>query len=139
MIGRTHAKKEISRLSAKRFFPSKLPAAMSEMADALQKGATDEEHATRVITSLLRVEGPCPEPAVILAACRTLAVNEAEPLPAPCAECSLLGGNWKLVEVEYKGQMVTATRRCDCERGRMLQVRESEHRITQYADTGGED
>lgn len=124
MITRSHAKKEIGRLAATHFYPSKQPAALSELIDALQLGAKSPEHATLVITEALDTSASCPTPADLKTLCSEVA-RQSQAMPDPCEKCR---GNWRYVRVLWKGKETTASTRCSCARGRLLTDRENEER-----------
>lgn len=124
MIARSHAKKEVSRLSSTHFYPSKQPAALSELIDALQLGAKTLEHATLVISEALESSAHCPTPADIKKLCLEIGRQKAT-FPDGCEKCSR---NWREVRVVWKGQEVNTRTRCSCARGRLLTDRENEER-----------
>ena len=124
MISRTHATKEIKRLSACHFYPGKQPQALSELIDALQLGSKSNEHATLVVNEALATSTSCPTPADLKKLCSEVG-KKSEGWPPPCEKC---GGNWRLVTVLRKGQEITAATRCSCARGRLLLDRENAER-----------
>ncbi len=124
MIARSHAKKEIIRLSSTHFYPSKQPAALSELIDALQLGSKSPEHATLVITEALDSSASCPTPADLKRLCAEVA-RSSTVIPAGCDKCQ---GNWRQVRVLWKGAETGASVRCTCARGRLLTDRENEER-----------
>ncbi len=133
MIGRTHAKKEIMRLSSKHFFPRNQQQALNELVDALQSGATSEQHATMVISEAIDTSKGCPDPAEIKALCVRLG-TECDRYPDPCDQCRPHEGNWRMIVVKvpagYGNQayMAEALIRCECPRGQLLAAREDEER-----------
>ncbi len=126
MISRTHAKREVMRLSATSYFPIQKQA-LSELVDCLQLRSRSLEHATLVITSALDTSTHCPTVADLTRLCAEVG-QKANQYPAPCPECAPSGGNWRMVSVEHKGKMVECATRCDCARGSLLAAREEEHR-----------
>ncbi len=132
MIGRTHAKKEIMRLSSAKYFP-KHSQGVSELVDSLQLGAKSAEHATLVISEAVSKSKECPTPADIRTLCSDVG-SKADHYPPPCDECRPQGGNWRLVTVHLPAgrgmpaRTVEATTRCECPRGQLLAAREDEER-----------
>ncbi len=123
MIGRTHAKKEIMRLSSANFFP-RHPQGVSELVDAIQLGSRTNEHATLVISEALSSSSACPTPADIKTLCAETN-RKAEKYPEACEECKPHGGNWRMMTIRG----IEAATRCDCPRGVLLAQREEQHRM----------
>jgi hypothetical protein len=126
MISRTHAKKEVMRLSSTSYFPIHKQA-LSELVDCLQLRSRSVEHATLVISEALDTGTNCPTVADLTKLCSEVG-QKANKYPPPCPECEPLGGNWRTVTVEHKGRRVEAATRCDCARGALLAAREEEEK-----------
>ena len=127
MISRTHAKKEIGRLSACNFFPARQPQALSELIDALQLGSKSNEHATLVVNEALGTSTACPTPADLKKLCSEVG-KKSEGWPPPCTMCAIEGGNWRRSRVLRAGREAEVMTRCTCARGRLLLDRENAER-----------
>ena len=123
-----HCQKQVKRLSG---LPSPFGSDRKmldlELAAALARHASGDDHATRIVAHLIEATVTCPTPSQILSASQEVQVN-ATALPEPCERCQPDGGYWVqqraiknlglgMHEYHYSG-------RCNCRRGRELSNRD---------------
>lgn len=105
-VSRPYIAAALKRLSGKPF-PPDTPEAMAEVINTISRLAEDEEHVARIVSKILEIPGPWPEPAVF-ARCAdetaTLAYM-ADPVCRKCGGCGFIG--LKVSGYDY-------SRQCNC-------------------------
>jgi hypothetical protein len=125
-----HVKEQCKRLSSAPLIEPKTPEGKREIKDTLLRNCQSDEHVTEVITRFLEGDedpGYMPIAALVRIAKKTRRLDEP---PPGCDRCALspdeFSGEmrWSAHVIQDRGDGISYAKRCDCERGRWLRIRD---------------